>query len=125
VTAGLPRTDLGLLVLRAGLGLSFILLALTREHAVAGETFGLTSAHAGLLAVLVLAGAFAAIGFRTRVASGVAAVGWLCAAAGDLLAGEDWVGFPVRAFVYALLFLALSLAGPGRFSIDRRLERRR
>src|SRR5215468_9237124 len=124
MTSELRRADRGLLVLRAGLALSFGLLAPTREHSVAGETFGTPAAHAGLLAVLILAGAFAAVGFRTRVAAGLAAVGWLCAAAGDLAAGEDWFAFPVRAFVYALMFLALSLAGPGRFSIDGWLARR-
>lgn len=129
------RTDLGLLVLR-GTGL---LLALTfgRQKGVAylqlihaGQSLsssglapliramGLPAAgFLGVCAVLneSLGALLIACGFLTRLAAAVGMVGMGVAFYVSVRLGEE----PVRAWLYLIVFAGLTVAGPGRFSIDR------
>ena len=62
-----------------------------------------------------------AAGYLTRTASVSLALGMIGAFSVSLRLGED----PLRAFLYALIFVVLALAGPGHWSIDRVLRTRR
>lgn len=64
---------------------------------------------------------FIACGFLTRPAAAVGALGMMVAFYVSMRLGED----PLRAFLYFVIFLSLSITGPGRFSIDHLLRSRR
>lgn len=149
----LPR-DIAVLVLRlAGLGLAFAhgwgkvvaLAAGEGDRLVAGvEALGFPAptlfAWAAALSELV-GGLFVALGLATRVAALFAAVTMAVAAflrhrfhfhlldaTGLVDASPDelerW-GNPEMALVYLLVFLAVALTGPGRFSFDHLVRGRR
>jgi len=133
--------DLGLLALRsAGLLLVFtfgvqkIGWYVSAFHS--GKTFssiGLAPliAHMGFPAGVILAlwitfnesvGAFLiACGLLTHILAISAALGMAGALYTSLRLGEDWL----RAALYLIVFVTLSLTGPGKFSIDRRLQARK
>jgi uncharacterized membrane protein YphA (DoxX/SURF4 family) len=59
-------------------------------------------------------------GLFTRILAISAGLGMIGALYTSVRLGEDWL----RAALYLIAFVALSLTGPGRFSIDRRLQTR-
>jgi putative oxidoreductase len=61
-----------------------------------------------------------AAGFFTRPAALALALGMIGALSVSLRLGED----PLRAFLYALTFVVLTVSGPGRWSIDRWMRAR-
>ncbi len=135
------QTDLGLLILR-GAGL---LLALTFgvqkigwywSALHAGKSFssiGLAPliAKMGFPFPVVLAiwitfnesiGAFLiGGGFLTRLLAASAALGMAGALYTSVRLGEDWL----RAALYLIVFTALVLTGPGKFSVDHLLQRKK
>lgn len=133
--------DLGLLTLRsAGFLLAFTfgiqkigwyISAFHSEKPFA--SIGLTPliAHMGFPVPVVLAlwitfnesvGAFLiGCGLFTRVFAVSAALGMAGALYTSVRLDEDWL----RAALYLIVFVSLSLAGPGKFSIDGRLQVRR
>lgn len=147
------RRDLALFLLRlAGLGLAFAhglgkitALAGGNERFVEGVSrlgFPLPFAFAWAAALVeVVGGLLIALGLGTRVAAALAAVVMAVAAfmrhhAVAQLGGvaglaaptpedvEAW-GSPEKALLYLLVFVALALLGPGRWSVGHLLARRR
>jgi uncharacterized membrane protein YphA (DoxX/SURF4 family) len=60
-------------------------------------------------------------GLFTRLLALGAALGMVGALCTSVRLGEDWL----RAALYLIVFVTLSLTGPGKFSIDRRLQIRK
>ena len=135
------QRDLGLLILR-GAGL---LLAVTFGVQKVGWYWtalhaGKSLSHAGLAPLIarmgfpipvVLAlwvtfnesiGAFLiGCGFLTRVMAASAALGMAGALYTSVRLGEDWL----RAALYLIIFVTLSLTGAGKFSVDHRFKRKK
>jgi uncharacterized membrane protein YphA (DoxX/SURF4 family) len=59
-------------------------------------------------------------GFLTRTLAASAALGMAGALYTSVRLGEDWF----RAALYLIVFIALSLTGPGKFSVDHLIKRR-
>jgi putative oxidoreductase len=103
IRAGLPLASSGLTPLIRMMGLP--LPAFLGVCAVLNESIG---------ALLM------ACGFLTRWAAAVAVLGMAVAVYISLRLGEE----PLRALLYLVIFAALGLTGPGRFSIDYLLAKR-
>lgn len=137
----LPKRDLGLLILRA----AGLLLAVTFGIQKIGWYWsafhtGKSILHTGLVPLIarmgfpipfVLAlwitfnesiGAFLiACGFWTRLLAASAALGMAGALYTSVRLEEDWL----RAALYLIVFTGLALTGPGKFSVDHFLQRRK
>ena len=61
------------------------------------------------------------IGFLTRFAAASVALGMIGALYTSVRLGEDWL----RAALYLIIFVGLTFTGPGKFSIDHLLQRRK
>lgn len=116
------KSDAGLLILRVGLGICFILLlALKQSNAAAvfvshpGRLWPLVALSAGAL--------FVVIGFFTRVTAIVMAFSWVWAMYSGLHGGQRFVSLPYRSILFLIVFATLALTGPGRFSLDERRNR--
>jgi uncharacterized membrane protein YphA (DoxX/SURF4 family) len=115
------RLDAGFFALRIGAGVSFVLLFGLKQSQGAsvfinhpGRVWPLLALSFGALLV--------AIGFRTRLAAGAVALAWAWAVYSGLRGGVEWFVLPTRAFLYFMLFAALALTGPGKFSLDHLLR---
>lgn len=125
-------TDVGILVLRAGLGASMVvhgwpklsggLLTWTKLGG-AMASLGITFAPAlwGLAAAVAeaLGGVLLVLGLATRTASAALAFTMFVAFKWHLDAGEGFGGYS-HALEDGIAFLALVLLGPGRYSVDHR-----
>lgn len=131
--------DTGLLVLRAAgfllaftFGVQKIGWYLTAFHAGKPlSSIGLAPliAHVGFPLPIILAlwitlnesiGAFfVGIGFLTRFAAASLALGMIGALYTSVRLGEDWL----RAALYLIIFVGLTVTGAGKFSIDRFLNK--
>jgi uncharacterized membrane protein YphA (DoxX/SURF4 family) len=118
---GDPRFDVGLLALRIGLGLSFVLLFALKQ-AEGTRVFAFMPGRLWPLAGLSILAFSVVCGFWTELASALSALAWLWALYSGLQAGEQWYGLPVRAILYVILFAALAITGPGKFSLDQVLR---
>jgi uncharacterized membrane protein YphA (DoxX/SURF4 family) len=132
--------DLGLLALRsAGFLLAFTfgiqkigwyITALHSKAPLASVGLAPLIAKMGFPASVILAlwitfnesiGAFLiGCGLFTRILAISSALGMIGALYTSVQLAEDWL----RAALYLIVFIALSLMGPGRFSIDRLLQSR-
>jgi len=102
--AGKPVASIGLAPLIAKVGFSFpIILAL---WITLNESIGAF---------------FVGIGFLTRFAAASLALGMVGALYTSLQLHEDWL----RAALYLIIFTAVIFTGPGKFSVDRWLQRRK
>jgi putative oxidoreductase len=113
------RIDAGLLTLRIGVGLTFVLLFALRQSQ-GPQIF----AHPGHVAPLILMSTGALLitcGLWTRPAALALALTWAWALLSGLEMGQEWFSLPYRAAVYLLLFAALLFTGSGKFSIDHML----
>lgn len=113
---GTASTDAGLLVLRLGLAFSYLFLVL-KHHAEAAEVL---SGHSGAAwpAILLSVPAFCvAVGFLTEVAAVLSAAAWIWALLSSLQSAQPWVVLPVRDAIYVILFAALAVTGPGKYSV--------
>jgi putative oxidoreductase len=133
--------DTGLLLLRAAgfllavtFGVQKIGWYVTAFHAgKPWSSIGLTPliAHVGFPLPVILAlwitlnesiGAFLiGIGFLSRFAAASVALGMIGALYTSVRLGEDWL----RAALYLIIFTALAFTGPGKFSIDHLIQRRK
>jgi uncharacterized membrane protein YphA (DoxX/SURF4 family) len=133
--------DLGLLALRsAGFLLAFTfgiqkigwyITALHSKAPLASVGLAPLIAKMGFPASVILAlwitfnesiGAFLiGCGLFTRILAISSALGMIGALYTSVQLAEDWL----RAALYLIVFIALSLMGPGRFSIDRLLQSRK
>ena len=64
---------------------------------------------------------FVGIGFFSRFAAASIALGMIGALYTSVRLGEDWL----RAALYLIIFTALTFTGPGRFSVDQLLKKRK
>jgi putative oxidoreductase len=127
----LPRsTDLALLALRIWLGLTLLinhgrgkLMGFSQMSGTFSDPLGVGPTTSLSLTIFaeVVCGALLALGFLTRFSALVLVI--LMGVAfflvhGRALSGEN---SGELAFVYLAGFLAIFLAGPGRFSVDRKL----
>ena len=102
--AGKPLSSIGLAPLIAHVGFPFpVILAL---WITLNESIG---------SLLVGCGLF------TRIAAASATLGMIGALYTSVHLGEDWL----RAALYLIIFTGLAIAGPGKFSIDHLLQRRK
>jgi hypothetical protein len=75
-----------------------------------------------LIGAPIITGAFlVAFGFLTRLAAASLALGMAGALYTSVRLGEDWL----RAALYLIIFVVLSLTGPGKFSLDHLLKRKK
>jgi uncharacterized membrane protein YphA (DoxX/SURF4 family) len=116
------RIDAGILAIRIGIALSFILLLALKQAEAAKFFASATGTHAPnqlwpviLLSITALS---VVLGFQTRLAATLAALACLYSAFAALHLGLDWFVFPVRSAEYAFLFTTLAITGPGKFSFD-------
>lgn len=111
----------GLLFLRIAGGLAFALIFVLSPPA--GQNLLLEYAwRAWLIGLLAVCSFLVASGIFTRSAAAVAAAVWIFAAYTDLRTRQAWYSLPVRNCEFVFLFAALALAGPGKFSLERRLR---
>jgi len=129
--------DFGLLVLRVGIGIMFILHGVPKLGAgpetwtMLGSSmanFGITFGHQwwGLMAALAesVGGALILLGFLFRYANAVLVINMSVAASYHLFKGDPF-SMASHAVEAGILFFSLIFIGPGRFSIDELLTRRR
>lgn len=64
---------------------------------------------------------FVGIGFLSRFAAASIALGMIGALYTSVRLGEDWL----RAALYLIIFTGLTFTGPGRFSVDQLLKKRK
>ena len=127
------RVNLGLLVLRIGIGLVFVYHGLPKitggvakwtEIGQAMGMFGITVAPAfwGLMAAVAeFCGGLALIaGFLTRIFAGLMLFTMVVATALMFHLGKGMTGAG-HALSMAIVFLSLVVSGPGMFSLDHRL----
>jgi putative oxidoreductase len=128
-----PAHDLGLLIVRVGIGIMFMLHgypklvggpAMWAEVGGVMAKVGLSFAPAfwGLLAALAEfgGGALLALGLLWRLAVPALLFTMLMATVMHLSAGDGFDGY-AHALESALLFAGLLLVGPGRHSLDEKL----
>lgn len=130
--------DLGLLVVRLGIGLSFIVLH--GAFKLAGgpsfwEDLGAEMGHLGITFAPVfwgLMGALAetvgallvALGLYFRTAAAVLTINMTVATVSHLAGGEGWYE-AAHALHMGMIFLGFILIGPGEYSLDAWIARRR
>jgi uncharacterized membrane protein YphA (DoxX/SURF4 family) len=117
-----PRLDVGLLAIRIGIGLSFVLLlALKPADAtkfLAKATGTIAAGHLGPPSILSIAAFFIMFGLFTRAVAALSASACLYAAVAALHSGLPWFVLPVLSGESVFLFTALAITGPGKFSLD-------
>jgi uncharacterized membrane protein YphA (DoxX/SURF4 family) len=117
-----PRINAGLLTLRVGIAISFILLyALPQSQSA--EVFSYNPGRYWPLVALSFGAALVSLGVATRLLSACLALSWAWAAYIELEAGQRWGALPVRATLFLILFATLALTGAGKFSVDNWLRR--
>ena len=125
--------DIGLLVIRLGLGVMFIIHGLPIVAAGSevwtgmGEQLGevglpFNSAEWGLAAGLIelLGGLFLMVGFYTRLAATMLFLVMSVAVIFHLQRNDEFL-ILTHAIENAIVFLGLILAGPGKYSLDEKL----
>jgi len=112
------RLDLGLLVLRVGIGVLTILwLALPAAGATA--TFGGRPEGSWIVVVVGGLALLVVLGYRGRTAAGALAVLSLWALIAELLDHQPPLAIPMRAGIWVILFTGLALLGPGQYALAR------
>lgn len=118
-----PRSDAGLLVLRLGMGISFVLLFALKQGR--GErVFAGYQGHAWPLVLLAIGAAFVVFGMFGRSIATCVALAWGWAMVSGVRLGEPFYDEPLRSALFCLIFLVLAITGPGKFSIDRWIKGR-
>jgi uncharacterized membrane protein YphA (DoxX/SURF4 family) len=108
--------DVGLLLLRAGIAMASLALAIVSTATDRNLLAFAPDAHWPLV-LACSGGVIVAFGVFTRPVSAVFSVFWSCAMVSALYAGVDWNMSPIRAALFATAFLGLTFSGPGRISI--------
>jgi uncharacterized membrane protein YphA (DoxX/SURF4 family) len=112
-----PGIDAGLLTLRIGLGISFVVLLIVLKQSYGAEVFIHPPGRLWPLAALAIGALLVTFGFLVRIAAVLSAMGWALTLYSALHA-DVWYSLPVTAALYVIVFAALALTGPGRLSID-------
>jgi uncharacterized membrane protein YphA (DoxX/SURF4 family) len=122
------RLDVGLLAIRIGIGLSFVLLlALKPADAtkfLVKATGTVAAGHLWPASILSMAAFFLMFGLFTRAVGALSALACLYAVVATLHSGLPWFVLPVLSAESFVLFTALAITGPGRFSLDHLRQRR-
>jgi len=119
------QIDLGLAILRIGTSAMLLSHGIPKISKLFAETIefpdplGVGAATSLTLTVIgeVIAPIFILIGFRTKLAAIPALITMLVAA--FVVHGSDPFGTKEKALLYALAFLVILIAGPGKFAIDK------
>lgn len=112
-----PRSGVGFLALRLGVGISFVLLfGLKQSHGA--RVFAGYQGHTWPLILLSLGAAFVVFETFGRPIAVCMALAWAWALFSGVRYGEPFYGEPLRSALFSLIFLVLGVAGPGKFSID-------
>ncbi len=107
-------SDMGLLILRIGIALYFVLLFTLKVNRLAGFAKGPSAFFVGLGTVLAVC---AVLGCFTREASIASCLLWSWGAVTGIVAGQKWDIFPYRDALLVFVFVALAIAGPGRYRV--------
>ena len=119
-------TDLALAVLRIGFSGLLLTHGIPKLERLFAETIefpdplGVGAATSLTLAIIgeVIAPIFIIIGFRTKLA-GLPSIAVMCVAV-FIVHASDPIGTKEKALLYLIGFIAIFLAGPGKYSIDKR-----
>lgn len=106
--------DAGLFAIRIGVGLSFVLLFSLKQSEVTKTFVG----QHGLPLVVSITAFVVVCGFLTRWAAALSALAWIWVCYAELRAGLEWFILPVRAAEFIIVFAALAVTGPGKYSLD-------
>ena len=126
-STGMPQTDWGLLFLRVMVG-SFMLFGhgwgkltgYVERMAAFPDPLGVSSPVSMTLVVFAefFCSIFIFLGFGTRLAALVLLINMLVA--GGIIHSDDPWGKKELAFMYAIAYATILIAGAGRFSLDRK-----
>lgn len=108
--------DVGLLLLRVGIAMASLALAIVSTAKDPNLLAFAPAAHWPLV-LACSGGVIVAFGVFTRTVSGALLVFWCCAMVSELYAGVHWNMSPIRAALFVAAFAGLTFAGPGRISI--------
>jgi uncharacterized membrane protein YphA (DoxX/SURF4 family) len=111
------RIDAGLLILRVGIGLSFIFL-FGLKQSEASKIFIDLPGRSWPLVLLSIAAFAVVCGFFSRLAATLSASMWALAMYSALRVGVEWFILPIRSAEFVVLFTALAATGPGKYSLD-------
>jgi uncharacterized membrane protein YphA (DoxX/SURF4 family) len=106
-----------MLIIRIGIGLSFVLLFALKQSEAA-KTLATQPGRMWTFVALSIGTVLVVCGLFTRLAAALAAIGWAWAMGTELRAGAEWFVLPVRAAEYMILFTALGITGAGKYSLD-------
>ncbi len=122
-------TDIGLLVLRIGAGLAMAfghgwgkLMAFGEKAATFSDPLGIGNelSMAATVSTEFIAALLVVIGLGTRYAA--ASLVFTMGVAAFIVHGGDPFGKMEKAILFGLVFLALAIAGGGRFSADQKIK---
>ena len=106
--------DLGLVLLRTGAAVASVSLAII--PLVKAPNLAVASPANWWLIVAGVGSVLAALGLKIRPVSAALTGFWLFTSLAGLYAGFAWSVFPIRAALFAIIYGALALTGPGRRS---------
>jgi hypothetical protein len=118
------RIDVGLLTIRVGIGLSFVFL-IALKQSEAAKIFVAPSGQLLSLVSLSIGACLVVFGFLTALAAVLSALGWAWAMYSGLRANVEWIILPLRAAEYVIVFSALGIIGPGKYSFDHLIRAKR
>jgi len=107
--------DVGLLVLRVG---ALAILGFLFAWRFPNSTVAAISGHAFRVVVVVVLGAFSALGLAARPAAALTAAAMAWSLAEGLRHGQQFLEEPVRALMLVIIYSALACTGGGRWSLD-------
>ena len=111
----------GLLVLRIGSGIALAMLFAWGRFPYA-SVVGI-SGHSWAVGLVGMCGVLTLCGFATRSAAGFLAVSMAWGAAWGMHVGQRPLEEPIRAAMFAVLYTALALTGPGTLSLESLMSR--
>jgi putative oxidoreductase len=112
----LPPMNAGLLVLRIGGGIALGMLFAWGRFPYA-SVVGI-SGHSWAVGLVGMCGVLTLCGFATRSAAGLLAAAMAFSGAWGMHVGQRPLEEPVRAAMFAVLYTALALTGPGTLSLE-------
>ena len=118
--------DLGLLIFRVGVSALMLthgygkFLRLFTDPTDFGDPIGVGPTNSLILAVIgeFIAPLFIIVGYKTKLAAIPAFITMMVAA--FIVHADDPIGTKEKALFYAVSFLAIAIAGAGKYSIDRK-----
>ena len=106
------------MVLRLGGAACFVLL-FALPAAESALVFPYHPGRRWPLVLLSIGALLVTLGAWTRTSAALVALAWAWALYSGLHLGQGWFALPVRDVEFLILFAALALTGPGKYSIQR------